>query len=95
MVSWTHLIEKTLDSNGLMDYIMEKIQMTIYSLTDPSHTANSYPSYLLIVLQKIGSLERKRRRLVAMTMTRSLVKIILFVVHFINNNFLFCHHHQN
>ena len=59
--------------------------MAIYSLTDPSHTANFYPSYLLIVLQKIDSLERKRRRLIVMTMTRSLVEIISFVVHFIND----------
>jgi len=48
------------------------------SLTVPSHTANFHPSYLLVVLQKIYSLERKRRRLIVMTMTRSILEIIQF-----------------
>jgi hypothetical protein len=45
MVSRTHLVENMLNSNGL---------------TDSSYTANSYPSYLLIVLQKI--LFRKKKK---------------------------------
>ena len=51
MVSWT--IPLT--------YIMEKIQIAIYSLTNPSHTANSHPSYLLIVLQKILFRKKKKK----------------------------------
>jgi hypothetical protein len=92
MVSWTHLVEKTLDSNGLMYHPTGldrgKMQMAIHSLTDPFYTANFYPSYLLIGLHKnrlTSTLERKKRRLVVMTMTRSILKIISFVVHFIND----------
>jgi len=54
-----YCVEKTLDSNALMDHFI-----VLYrgknadgnSFTDPSYTANFYPSYLLIVLQKIDSL---------------------------------------
>ena len=56
MVSWTHLVEKLLDSNGLMDHstgLYRGKNADGNSFTDPSHTANSYPSYLLTVLQKI------------------------------------------
>ena len=69
-------------------YIMEKMQMTIHSLTDPFRTANSYPSYLLIVLHKnklTSTRGKKGRRLIVMTMTRSILKIISFVVSFIND----------
>ena len=62
--------------------------MAIHSLTDAFRTANSYPSYLLIVLHKnrlTSTLEKKRRRFVVMTMTTSILKIISFVVHFIND----------
>jgi hypothetical protein len=83
MVSRTH---KCLRVNGLIDHLtgVEKIADG-KSLTNPSHTANSHPFYLLIVLQKINFLERKKRRLIVMIMTRSLVEIISFVVHFIND----------
>jgi hypothetical protein len=83
MVSRTH---KCLRGNGLIDHLtgVEKIADG-KSLTNPSHTANSHPFYLLIVLQKINFLERKKRRLIVMIMTRSLVEIISFVVHFIND----------
>jgi hypothetical protein len=67
---------------------VEKMQMAIHSLTDPFCTANSYPSYLLIGLHKnrpTSTLERKRRRLIVMIMTRSVLKIISFVVHFIKD----------
>jgi hypothetical protein len=37
MFSWTHLVEKLLDRTIPLAFIMEKMQMTIYSLTDPSH----------------------------------------------------------
>jgi hypothetical protein len=47
--SWTHLIEKLLDRTIPLAFIMEKMQMAIYSLTYPSHTVNFHLSYLLIV----------------------------------------------
>ena len=78
MVSWT--IPPT--------YIVEKMQMAIHSYTIPFRTVNFYPSYLLVVLHKnrlTSILERKRKRLVVMTMTTSILKIILFVVYFIND----------
>jgi hypothetical protein len=56
MVSWTHLVEKLFDSNGLMDHstgFYRRKNADGNSFTDPSYTANSYPSYLLTVLQKI------------------------------------------
>jgi hypothetical protein len=83
MVSRTH---KCLQGNGLIGHLtgVEKIADG-KSLTNPSHTANSHPFYLLTVLQKIDFLERKKRRFIVMTMTRSLVEIISFVVHFIND----------
>jgi hypothetical protein len=83
MVSRTH---KCLRGNGLKYYLngVEKIADG-QSLTNPSHTANSHSSYVLVVLQKIDYLERKRRRFIVMIMTRSLVEIISFVVHFIND----------
>jgi hypothetical protein len=42
---------------------------------------------LLIVLQKllISTLEIEKRRLIDMTMTRSILEILSFVVHFIND----------
>jgi hypothetical protein len=95
MVSRTH---KCLQGNGFMDYLTGLYHgknADGKSLTDPSHTANSYPFYLLVVLQKIDSLERKRRRLVVMTMKKSILEIISFVVHFINDTGCFCHHHQH
>jgi len=55
--------------------MMEMVSGTNVQSYRPSHTANTYLSYLLIVLQKINSLERKRRRLIAMTMTISILKI--------------------
>jgi hypothetical protein len=60
MVSRTH---KCLRGNGLIDHLtgVEKI-VDGKSLTNPSHTANSHPYYVLVVLQKVDSLERKRRR---------------------------------
>ena len=67
MVSRTHLVDKTLDSNGLMNHPTDLYRGKIIddnSLTDPSHTANSYPCYLLILLQKnrlISTLERKKK----------------------------------
>jgi hypothetical protein len=76
MVSWT--IPPT----------VEKIQMAIHSYTVPFRTVNSYSFYLLVVLHKnrlTSILERKRKRLVVMTMTTSILKIILFVVYFIND----------
>jgi hypothetical protein len=78
MVSRTH---KCLRGNGLIYHLtgVEKIA------DGKSLTANSHPFYLLIVLQKINFLERKKRRLIVMIMTRSLVEIISFVVHFIND----------
>jgi len=56
MVSWTHLVEKTIDSNGVMNHLTGLCRgknTDGNSVTNPSHTANSYPSYLLTVLQKI------------------------------------------
>ena len=59
MVSWIHLVEKTkktLDSNGLMDHsigLYRGKNVDGNGLTNPSHTANYYSSYLLTVLQKI------------------------------------------
>jgi hypothetical protein len=47
--SWTHLVEKLLDRTIPLAFIMEKMQMAIYILTDLSHTANFYLSYLMIV----------------------------------------------
>jgi hypothetical protein len=47
--SWTHLVEKLLDRTIPLAFIMEKMQMAIYSLTDLSYTANFYLSYLMIV----------------------------------------------
>jgi len=55
--------------------MMEMVSGTNVQSYRPSHTANTYLSYLLIVLQKIDSLKRKRRRLIAMTMTISILKI--------------------
>ena len=74
MVSRTH---KCLRGNGLIDHLngVEKIGDG-QSLTNPSHTANSHPSYMLVVLPKIDFLERKRRRFIVMTMTRSILEII-------------------
>ena len=54
--------------------------MAIYILTNPSHTVVD----CVTKNRLISTLERKRRRLVVMTMT-SLVEIISFVVHFIND----------
>jgi hypothetical protein len=48
------------------------------SLTNPSHTVNSHPFYVLVMLQKENSLERKRRRFIVMTMTRSILEIIQY-----------------
>jgi hypothetical protein len=56
MVSWTHLVEKLFDSNGLMDHstgLYRGKNADGNRLTDSSHTANSYPFYLLIALEKI------------------------------------------
>ena len=74
MVSRTH---KCLRGNGLVDHLtrVEKI-VDGKSLTNPSHTANSHPSYVFVVLQKVDSLERKRRRFIVMTVTRSILEII-------------------
>ena len=52
MISWTHLVEKSLDSNGLMNHstglhILWKKNANDNSLTNLSHTANFYPSYVL------------------------------------------------
>ena len=49
--------------NGLIDHLtgVEK-NADSKSLTNPSHTANSHPSYLLVVLQKIDTLERKKEK---------------------------------
>jgi hypothetical protein len=49
MFLWTHFVEKLLDRTIPLAFIMEKMQMAIYSLTDLSHTANFYLSYLMIV----------------------------------------------
>jgi hypothetical protein len=67
---------------------VEKMQMAIHGLTNPICITNSYPSYLLIELHKnrpTSTLERKRRRLIVMIMTRSILKIISFVVYFIKD----------
>jgi hypothetical protein len=74
MVSRTH---KCLRGNGLIYHLtgVEKIGDG-QSLTNPSHTVNSHSFYVLIVLQKIDFLERKRRRFIVMTMTRSILEII-------------------
>ena len=49
MVSRTH---KCLQVNGLIDHLtgVEKMQMAKVSQTNASHTVNSHPSYLLLVL---------------------------------------------
>jgi hypothetical protein len=60
--------KKTFDSNGLMDH-----SIGLYcgknaddnSFTDLSHTANSYPSYLLVVLQNIDSLKENEEDLLS------------------------------
>ena len=75
MVSRTH---KCLRGNGLLDHLtsVEKIADG-KSLKNPSHSnANSHPSYVLVVLQKVDSLEKKRRRFIIFTMTRSILEII-------------------
>jgi hypothetical protein len=76
MVSRTH---KCLRGNGLIDHLIgvEKIADG-KSLTNPSHTVNSHPFYVLVMLQKENSLERKRRRFIVMTMTRSILEIIQY-----------------
>jgi hypothetical protein len=57
--------------------------MQITSLTNPSHTANSYQFYVLIVLQKNRLIViKKKERLIVMTMTRRILEILSFVVHF-------------
>ena len=48
--------KKTFDSNGLMDHsigLYRGKNVDGNGLTNPSHTANYYSSYLLTVLQKI------------------------------------------
>jgi hypothetical protein len=74
MISRTH---KCLRGNGLIDHLtgVEKIADG-KSLTNTSHTVNSYLSYVLVVLQKIDSLKKKKRRFIIMTMTRNILEII-------------------
>jgi len=61
MISRTH---KCLRGNGLIDHLtgVEKIADG-KSLTNTSHTVNSYPSYVLVVLQKIDSLKKKKKKI--------------------------------
>jgi hypothetical protein len=57
MVSQTHLVEKTLDSNGLIDHstgVYREKNTDSNSLTDPSHTVNS--SIISFVVRKKNSL---------------------------------------
>jgi len=80
MVSWTiplvYIVEKNADDNDLADHPTNPHRgkhADSNGLIDPFDTASIF--YLLIVLQKILiiTLEIEKRRLVDMTMTRSIL----------------------
>ena len=81
--------KKMFDSNGLMDHptgLYRRKNTDSNGLTDSIHTGNSYPSYLLTILEKnklISTLEKEKERLIVMA--RNILEILSLIVHFIND----------